>query len=386
LYGEANEDPLCGQQRVDDDCDSNSPNFVPGNPACICNEDLPTFEPENPICDPCNENNLDFMPDNPDCVADDCDENSPNFVPDNAACVCNEELPTFEPENPICDPCNENNPDFVPDNPDCATDDCNENSPDFVPDNAACICNEDLPTFEPENPICDPCNEKNPNFVPDNPDCITDDCNEASPNFVPDNPACICNEDLPTFEPDNPICDPCNENSPDFLPNNPNCGPSLDDSQSTQSDPNCKSLLTGINTSKCLVTEEYQAMTCGDCPDVDIDIAALIEVCRTPSSDLFECMANIGSMESNGQSCKMYEFKFIKSTMSGHCKRPKAKYPVSSPKPAYRYERTNYIKRGYKKGRRNIFKVTQGPRRIQNYRTTKLHKPKRMVRLMHRRY
>ena len=80
-------------------------------------------------------------------------EQSHNFVPDNAACICNEDLPTFEPENPICDPCNENNPDFMPGNPDCVTDDCDENSPNFVPENAACICNEDLPTFEPEKPI-----------------------------------------------------------------------------------------------------------------------------------------------------------------------------------------------------------------------------------------
>ena len=38
-------------------------------------------------------------------------------------------------------------------------------------------------------------------------------------------------------------------------------------------------------------------MTCGECPDDDIDIEELTDACRNPAANLIDCMVTIGSMQ-----------------------------------------------------------------------------------------
>lgn len=315
-----------------DMCDKSSINYMPYHPRCKM--------PEVPD-DKCNESSVNYKPNHPDC-ADKCDETSVNYMPNHPDCMM-PEVPDEMPETPK-DLCNETSVDFSPNHPDCA-DKCSDTSINFMPNHPDCI---DIPDPEEPERCLDPCDEACENFDPEDPSC--------NPDEEPEDPE----------EPEEPE-----------VPEEP--------------EPLCVAMLSGINTTLCEVSEEYEAMTCGECLDVETEIQVLTESCKTQSADLIDCVARIGSVEKDGMTCKMFDFKFRRSTMSSKCLKPKPKYPSYVPKhvpvyqkPRYQHQiRSTYAKKGYPNHGRYI-KSGQYPR---NYKAPrKLYKPKNMVTVLRKRY
>jgi len=159
-----------------------------------------------------------------------------------------------------------------------------------------------------------------------------------------------------------------------------------------ETEPLCVAMLSGINTTLCEVSEEYEAMTCGECLDVEAEIQILTESCKTASDDLIDCVARIGYLEKDGITCKMFDFNFRRSTMSPKCAEHKHKNPSYVPKhhaPVYqkpRYQqqiRSTYAKQGYANHGRYI-RSGQYPR---NYKAPqRLYKPNKMITVLRRRY
>jgi len=383
-----------------DKCDKYSPNYQPGHPDCNinrCDKSSINYMPNHPDCaNKCDPHSIVFQPNHPDCTV--CDPNSVNFQPNNPNC------PIPQP-CPVPDPCNSECENFDPCNEQCATfDPCNEQCPNFDP------CNESCPSFDKCNEDCasfDKCDEDCPAFDKCDEDCLAfDDCDETCPSFDKCNEACPsfdeCDEDCPSFDPCNSNCEvnnptKCKEGCPDFdacdeectdadktdCPD-PNrmmdpCDPDSDNFDPTLEQcalpPKCQVMLSSIDTTACQINEEFQAMTCGDCPDADIDIEELTDACRNPSNDLIDCMATIGSSErEDGQTCKMYEFKFTRSTMSPKCFKPKPKYHP------YPQHEPRYIKRYVRQPHKlSSPKHYQAPKKL-------FYKPKKMVVIVRKRY
>jgi len=336
-----------------DRCDKYSSHYDPHHPDCIkdrCVKTSINYMPNHPECaNKCDPLSITYQPNHPDCGK--CDPQSINFMPNNPDCPRPDPCPVLDPCNPDCDnfdPCNEQCDNFDPCNEDCATfDPCNESCPNFDPCNVDCPCvGGGCPQCNPECPLSfDKCAEVCPDFDKCDQDCPDfDKCDQDCPDFDKCDTDCPnfdkCDEDCPDFDQCDDDCDQndskCTEGCDNFDPDDPTCGRGPDDCridptlpQCQPPTPKCKVMLSSINTTACQISEEFQAMTCGDCPDADIDIEELTEACRKPSADLIDCMATIGSMEKDdGQICNMYEFKFLRSTMSPKCFKPKPKYPV----------------------------------------------------------
>jgi len=374
-----------------DKCDRYSPNYSPQHPDCKndrCDKTSINYMPNHPDCaNKCDPNSITYQPNHPDCGR--CDPNSINFMPNDPSCP-------VPPECPVPDPCNKECPNFDACNEDCPSfDKCDMSCPTFDKCDESCAsfdeCDASCPSFDECNENCssfDECNEDCPSFDECNENCSNfNECNENCASFDP------CNKDCPVNNPTkcNPGCpdfdrcdDDCTEADKtgcetDFMCEDPcdsrceNFDPDLED---CKVESKCQVMLSSINTTACQISEEFQAMTCGECPDADIDIEELTDACRNPSADLIDCMATIGSMQNeNGQTCKMYEFKFIRSTMSPKCFKPKPKYPsYSKPEPRYlqRYVQRQPNKSSYPAH-------YQAPRKL-------FYKPKKMVVVVRKRY
>lgn len=247
------------------------------------------------------------------------------------------------------------------------------------------VCDENSPYYTPNHPKCmkpeDKCNETAMIYMPNHPDCA-DKCDKTAISYQPNHPDCPkippviteqcqnpCDSECENFDPQDPLCidscdDPCDPACSNFDLEDLAC--IIDPLP-----PVCEAMITGINTTLCKVSEEYQALTCGECPDVEIDIKDKTEACRNPSPDLIDCMASIGTVEKNGQACKMFEFKFMRSTMSPKCEKPKDKYPSYSPKHAPIYRKPQYQKQ--------IRTDYRAPKKL-------FHYPKKMVTVLQRHY
>lgn len=256
-------------------------------------------------------------------------------------------------------------------------------------------CDEKSQYYTPNHPKCmkpeDKCNSTSINFMPNHPDCA-DKCVETSINYSPNHPDCKepeepqcddpCNAECENFDPEDPTCgpvvipcdNPCNSTCSNFNPEDPLCD--IDPEK-----PVCQAMLVGINTTLCEVNEEYQALTCGECPQVAMDIEDMTEACRSPSPDLIDCMAKVGTVEKNEQSCKMFEFKFKRSTMSPKCEKPK-KDPTYGSKHTPIYKKPQYqqqIRTSYVSKKNRLPKNYSAPKKL-------FHQPRRMVTVLQRRY
>ena len=80
--------------------------------------------------------------------------------------------------------------------------------------------------------------------------------------------------------------DPCDSRCGNFDPDLEDC----------KVETKCQVMLSSINTTTCQISEKFQAMTCGECPDDDIDIEELTDACRNPSADSIDCLPTIGLM------------------------------------------------------------------------------------------
>jgi len=316
-----------------DKCDKYSSHYDPHHPDCItdrCDKTSINYMPNHPECaNKCDPHSITYQPNHPDCGK--CDPQSINFMPNNPDCPGPVVCPVPDPCDPECDvfdPCNQQCDNFDPCNEDCSSfDPCNENCASFDPCNEDCPCvGGGCPQCRPECPQSfDKCAPECPDFDKCDEDCDPDPCDDDCPGNDSK-----CTEGCDNF---NPCDDDCTEADKSDCDDRVDPDPCVEDPTSaecqTEKPPKCKVMLSSINTTACQISEEFQAMTCGDCPDADIDIEELTDACRKPSADLIDCMATIGSMENDdGQICNMYEFKFLRSTMSPKCFKPKPKYPV----------------------------------------------------------
>ena len=122
-------------------------------------------------------------------------------------------------------------------------------------------CNKDCPVNNPTK-----CNPECPDF---------DRCDNDGPEADKTN----CKEDF--------MCeDPCDSRFGKFDPDLEDC----------KVETKCQVMLSSINTTTCQISEEFQAMTCGECPDDDIGIEELTDACRNPAANLIDCMVTIGLM------------------------------------------------------------------------------------------
>merc|ERR1719187_2375204 len=112
----------------------------------------------------------------------------------------------------------------------------------------------------------DPCLEECINFDPNLSDCngtmCMDPCREECINFDPNRSDCN----------DTMCMDPCREGCVNFDLGHPDC-----------KNMTCTTTLIGINSTTCEINEEYQAITCGECPDTEIEIEDLTKRCRSPT-------------------------------------------------------------------------------------------------------
>lgn len=69
----------------------------------------------------------------------------------------------------------------------------------------------------------------------------------------------------------------------------------------------CRAELTGLKTSPCHRVEEYKVTKCGSGCDSDVDIRALVDICKKPSKDQL-CHLEV----KDEGSCKSHHFKFIR--------------------------------------------------------------------------
>merc|ERR1712074_195814 len=138
---------------------------------------------------------------------------------------------------------------------------------------------------------------REPSLRETNPDEIEiDQCNKDCPvnNSTKCNPECPdvdrCDNDCPEADKtnckENFMCeDPCDSRFGKFDPDLEDC----------KVETKCQVMLSSINTTTCQISEEFQAMTCGECPDDDIDIEELTDACRNPTANLIDCKAHSNS-------------------------------------------------------------------------------------------